>query len=335
MGKPTKANPTGTNSQGAAGKEHTHSRELFALKYIRFSCEDLIKTREFYTCLGMSVEWQLRSSKNNTSVNNNNVPATPGNAAPPAAEEATAVVASDAPKDDKTAAVLSQTPNLDPTKPKTEEGLTLVGISTEEPPPKPQESEAANGSPNVYKTDLCLTFATPSVNGAETIDQCHFQLLFTNFSVQKPEDKDDLNPGATNPPTAKNLLPPPPPPPAFQDFPDDKKKKERNQEYLVIYVHFLPRIIKRLATKGFETFMAPTAFQGAQIAILIDPNGIEVRLIELTEQQVDDPNTLVKRQWFARMGYYTIPAVKLETTARYYERMFSYMAVAPAAGGGG
>ncbi|KAI9350829.1 hypothetical protein BDR26DRAFT_851604 [Obelidium mucronatum] len=307
MGKPGKVNGNAATTQGTNGKEH--SREMFALKYLRFSCDDLIKTREFYISLGMSVEWQQRSSKNAPAVNVNPAPN-----APPAAEEASADLST---KD------AANTQSQDSSKPKVEEGLTLIGISTEEPT-KQQQEDLPNGSPNVYKTDLCLSFASTPTNSSESNDQCHFQLIFTNFSLQKPGDdeKDDLNaPTVAAVPPNRILLPP---------KVEDTKKKERNQEYLVIYVHFLPRIIKRLAAKGFETLLAPTVFQGAQIAIIMDPNGIEVRLIELTEQQVDDPNTLIKRQWFARIGYYTLPSFKLEVTARYYERMFSYVAVAPA-----
>jgi hypothetical protein len=51
----------------------------------------------------------------------------------------------------------------------------------------------------------------------------------------------------------------------------------------VIYVKFLSRIIKRIEAKGFEVTFMPKQFEGATMAILTDPNGIQIRLIELTD----------------------------------------------------
>ncbi|KAJ3214478.1 hypothetical protein HDU81_001692, partial [Chytriomyces hyalinus] len=156
------------------------------------------------------------------------------------------------------------------------------------------------------KMDLCMSFNTDASG-----DQNPFQLIFESGGGQKEEDVQ-----APQPVSQTNTL---------KTKEDASEKKERNQEYLVVYVHFLPRIIKRLASKGFETTLPITSFQSAQIAILIDPNGIEVRLIELTEPQSEDPSISSKRQWFARLGYYTVPSVKTESTVRYYERMFTYV----------
>ncbi|KAJ3124886.1 hypothetical protein HK100_011072, partial [Physocladia obscura] len=94
----------------------------------------------------------------------------------------------------------------------------------------------------------------------------------------------------------------------------------------------------------FDTTVALTIFHNAQIAIFKDPNGIEVRLIELTEQQQEDSTIAEsdKRQWFARVGYYTIPTAKIELTGRYFERIFACTSnqhnsekVAAVGGGGG
>jgi hypothetical protein len=51
-------------------------------------------------------------------------------------------------------------------------------------------------------------------------------------------------------------------------------------EYLVIYVHFLNRLFTRISGKKYECILPPTDFAGVRMALLVDPNGLHVRLVE-------------------------------------------------------
>ncbi|KAJ3072644.1 hypothetical protein HDU98_003222 [Podochytrium sp. JEL0797] len=316
MGKPSKPTGPGSIGSGASGLSSS-TGHLYTLKYIRLSCVDISRTKEFYVSLGMSVEYQLSSNKNP------NTPGTPSGA--PGTAEEMPKGPGDA-KADNWKPRVSMTERMAAVKAKAVAELagTLMAEPTiaENNASKAAEAHSdSSATPSLYKTDLCLSFVGAPVPGTEPVDQCQFQLVFTNLTTQRPEEKDESN--------ADLAVPPALPPKKSSNV----KPKARNQEYLVIYVRFLSRVIKRLASKGFETSLPATSFQGAQIAILTDPNEIEVRLIELTELQLDDPFTSAsakKRQWFARTGYYAIPTGSLDATVQYYERLFSYVGAAGA-----
>ena len=65
-------------------------------------------------------------------------------------------------------------------------------------------------------------------------------------------------------------------------------------EYIVFYVKFVDRLAKRLASKGFKVKMKPKTISGVKMAIIKDPNNIEVRLIELTSEQLGDSTSTKK-----------------------------------------
>ncbi|KAJ3401946.1 hypothetical protein HDU80_005561 [Chytriomyces hyalinus] len=283
MGKPNKPQATAAGKDNAA-HANPAGKELFVLKYLRLSSNDLARTKDFYVSLGMGVEWQVRSNK----------PATGMPGLPSTQEDGRLSIVG---------VTVTVEPSLD-----TEAAAIMGDVesdkrSADAASKKDELAPDANAS---SKMDLCMSFNTDA-----SADQNPFQLIFESGGGQKEEDAQ-----APQPVSKTNTL---------KTKEDASEKKDRNQEYLVVYVHFLPRIIKRLASKGFETTLPITSFQSAQIAILTDPNGIEVRLIELTEPQSDDPSVSSKRQWFARLGYYTVPSVKTESTVRYYERMFTYV----------
>ncbi|KAJ3171158.1 hypothetical protein HDU88_008194 [Geranomyces variabilis] len=94
-----------------------------------------------------------------------------------------------------------------------------------------------------------------------------------------------------------------------------------NYEYLVIYVHFVHRLAKRLQGKGFEVVLEPIAIADVKMCIMKDPNGLEVRLMELTDSQLNVPST--KKQWYARLGYYVLPTGMAEATVRWYETILA------------
>ncbi|KAJ3227639.1 hypothetical protein HK099_001146 [Clydaea vesicula] len=106
---------------------------------------------------------------------------------------------------------------------------------------------------------------------------------------------------------------------------ENKKKfgfveEKHNSEYLVIYVHFLSRLIKRIANKGFEIVVFPIDISETKIAIIKDPNGMEIRLMELNDTQLGE--TGPKKLWFARIGFYTIPTNCATDTCANYEKLF-------------
>lgn len=92
---------------------------------------------------------------------------------------------------------------------------------------------------------------------------------------------------------------------------------ELKRDYMIIYIHFLNRVIKRLSAKKFRVLMNHN-YMEMQYAVLIDPNGIEVRLIELPESHYTD-----KSNWFGRIGYFVCQVSDCEDAANFFESIFS------------
>lgn len=68
-----------------------------------------------------------------------------------------------------------------------------------------------------------------------------------------------------------------------------EKRNARRYEYLVIYVHLISRLIKKIASKGFDVILDITTFDNnIKLAIIKDPNGIEVRLLEIPDSYMND-----------------------------------------------
>ena len=82
---------------------------------------------------------------------------------------------------------------------------------------------------------------------------------------------------------------------ANESYSDIKKHK---YEYLLFYVNFLDRLIKRMG--AYEIKLQPCLIGVSKVAILTDPNGIQIRLIEAPDEVSGSGNT------FARLGYYSI-----------------------------
>lgn len=106
---------------------------------------------------------------------------------------------------------------------------------------------------------------------------------------------------------------------------------------MVIYVHFITRVVKRLQAKKFKIHTDVREYAGIQYAIILDPSGIEVRLVECTEPQLNDANSesnikasahmmesnLTPLKWFARLGYYATETFSGSNTVSFYEALFS------------
>ncbi|KAJ3272251.1 hypothetical protein HDV01_005790 [Terramyces sp. JEL0728] len=103
--------------------------------------------------------------------------------------------------------------------------------------------------------------------------------------------------------------------------PQDPKPAEHGHEYeyMVIYVHFLQRLVKRMSSKNYEVEMDVTNFDGVKLAIMRDPNNIQIRFIEMPDSYLNDSS---KKQWFARLGYYSIATANADATAQLYESLF-------------
>lgn len=93
---------------------------------------------------------------------------------------------------------------------------------------------------------------------------------------------------------------------------------KHNYEYLVIYVHMLSRLHKKLVAKGFETIISPIDISETKLCIVKDPNGLEVRLHELNDAQC-----AAKKTWICRVAYYTIPIHDSADSSQRYEKLFT------------
>ncbi|KAJ1558623.1 hypothetical protein HK096_008856 [Nowakowskiella sp. JEL0078] len=104
---------------------------------------------------------------------------------------------------------------------------------------------------------------------------------------------------------------------------DEFKAKKHNYEYLVIYVHMIVRVVNRLKSKGFSIQMIPVPdVPEMKMAVSKDPNGVEIRFIEMSDVLLGESNLNAKKPWFSRPAYYTIPTNFAQDTVRRYERMF-------------
>eukprot|EP00842_Homolaphlyctis_polyrhiza_P003757 jgi/Hompol1/4382/HPOL_003610-RA len=125
---------------------------------------------------------------------------------------------------------------------------------------------------------------------------------------------------------------------ASSDEPDSyikhiDRKTPHNYEYLVVYVHFIQRLIKRFMSKGYEVLLQPMEIENAKLAILKDPNGLEVRLLDMSETQLNEGNN--RKQWFTRLGYYAVPTSNADETTLMYEQLFQIRAPKSGNGRGG
>jgi hypothetical protein len=73
-----------------------------------------------------------------------------------------------------------------------------------------------------------------------------------------------------------------------------------------------------MTTKGFKVIVAPIDLSETKLAIFKDPNGIEIRLFELTDEQAGS-----KRTWAYRLAYYTLPCFNTQDSCSRYEKMMA------------
>ncbi|TPX42566.1 hypothetical protein SeMB42_g05075 [Synchytrium endobioticum] len=174
--------------------------------------------------------------------------------------------------------------------PKTIEFYTLMGMHIE-------------WRSDISSDQILFSMAFPSVNGVDSTSTTanDFSLLFEyNAKAGAPHSEDTRSAG-----------------------PSQSKESQYNMadsEYLVIYVQMLPRIVKRMQTKGFDCQIPVQDFAELKYCIMVDPAGIEVRLMELTDSQLNDFRG--KKLWYGRLAYYTIPTL-IHDAIDFYESIFA------------
>ncbi|ORX41800.1 hypothetical protein BCR36DRAFT_338720 [Piromyces finnis] len=100
-----------------------------------------------------------------------------------------------------------------------------------------------------------------------------------------------------------------------------KRKAHLSGEYLLIYVHFIDRLIKRVSSRGIKSYIPLQENGGIKYIIYKDPNGIEVRIMEYPSQYLNE--NLLPVQWFSKLGYYTLPIPQAGVISEYLQSIFS------------
>ncbi|KAJ3333632.1 hypothetical protein HDU76_005861 [Blyttiomyces sp. JEL0837] len=301
-------------------------KDQFIFRYLKFQCIDIKKTQDFYQSLGMAIDWQVKQI-----VKPPTPPDQPSNAGHGGNQNAAST-----PSQVKESVLSNSTGTGVRTQ-----AMGAGGAEIKKVEPNLKAGDATGGKAGADGGDAAEAFKTRTLfsmsfrlgNAAEAADQNHTQLVFEYYH---PGDEKEGS-------EAKTKEEPVPPPTivmerrntiqtrTFQDMlaqqqslkQNDKGPKLRSNEYLVIYVHFLARLMKRLAAKSCDVVVPPTDVADMKVSIVKDPNNVEVRLIELTEAQLEDNLPGPKKQWFARLGYYTVPTNHSDHTIRFYERIFT------------
>jgi hypothetical protein len=147
-----------------------------------------------------------------------------------------------------------------------------------------------------YSDDCTLCFIYKNVILSEK-DECdNVQLIFDYNTMEKKETLlDEIN---------------------------GKDKKVRlSEEYLLIYVHFIERLIKRLDQRGIKSYIPLQESNGIKYIIYKDPNDIEIRIMEFPSQYLNEH--LLSVQWFSKLGYYALPIPQAGVISEYLQSIFS------------
>jgi hypothetical protein len=87
--------------------------------------------------------------------------------------------------------------------------------------------------------------------------------------------------------------------------------------------------VKRLEGRGFNPIHDIKTNNEVSVATFIDPNKIEVRLVECTNSQMNENTSGAGAggknytSWYARVGYCVIACPHVGSMATFYERTFS------------
>ena len=246
--------------------------DLFRMRYFRFKSNHLQRTIEFYTTLGLEIDYDLEQDR-----------ILPVLAAPPTQQVQITQAGSKKAGRDSTNAKPEPTIQLP-------SGLDDLGFSQRVVAFSYHATDADN-------TQLVFE---------ETFELARKRSVAPKSTVVDIDDAEtaDLEKKANTESYLKKI----------------DKKIIHKTEYMVFYTHFIDRIRERLVSKGFLLLIEPTDIDGIKFAVLNDPNGIEVRLYELTEKMLNETNK--KANWFTRFGYYAIPTSHADETTLHYESLF-------------
>eukprot|EP00833_Pecoramyces_ruminatium_P011228 jgi/Orpsp1_1/1185260/evm.model.c7180000092979.1 len=147
-----------------------------------------------------------------------------------------------------------------------------------------------------YSDDCTLCFIYKNVILSEK-DECdNVQLIFDYNSLEKKE--------------------------TFLEELNGKNKKVRlSEEYLLIYVHFIERLIKRVEARGIKSYIPLQESNGIKYVVYKDPNDIEIRIMEFPSQYLNEH--LLPVQWFSKLGYYTLPLPQAGVISEYLQSILS------------
>ncbi|OUM63545.1 hypothetical protein PIROE2DRAFT_9897 [Piromyces sp. E2] len=148
-----------------------------------------------------------------------------------------------------------------------------------------------------YSDDCILVFIYKNVVLSEK-DECdNVQLVFDYNSLYEGDNKLEIIPNT------------------------NKKKARLSEEYLLIYVHFIERLIKRVEARGIKPYIPLQENGSIKYIVYKDPNGIEVRIMEYPSQFLNE--NLLPVQWFSKLGYYTLPIPQAGVISEYLQSIFS------------
>lgn len=70
-----------------------------------------------------------------------------------------------------------------------------------------------------------------------------------------------------------------------------RKKIDRNSEHLVVYSFYVPKRVDKLRKRGFKVKLDPVDNLGMKFAIVEDPNGIEIWIVDATNEMVNETDS--------------------------------------------
>ena len=106
----------------------------------------------------------------------------------------------------------------------------------------------------------------------------------------------------------------------------EHNKTLQHPEYLLIYIKQLESITTLLKTK-FNCLLPVTELSDTKLAILIDPNGLQVRLQELSDLSMDEAPSKVSHhptEWNGRIGSFFMPSKDAHSSLDIYSNLFTY-----------
>jgi hypothetical protein len=74
-------------------------------------------------------------------------------------------------------------------------------------------------------------------------------------------------------------------------IPTPRKKIDRNSEHLVIYSYYVHKRVDKLRKRGFKIKLDMVENLGMKFAIVEDPNGVEIWIVDATNEMVNETDS--------------------------------------------